>query len=64
MNQPSSQVFRAVFPNYGTHTIGGTPRNLKRFAAEDKSLKPVRWLAFNKETKSSYQHGTASPSLS
>jgi len=47
------------FPKCDTTTTGGTRKDLKGYATEDKLLKIVVWLALNKETKSSYRHGTA-----
>jgi hypothetical protein len=49
-------------PKCGTRTTGGVQWGFKGYAAEKKLLKTVRWLALNKETKSFYQDGSASPS--
>jgi hypothetical protein len=51
-----------VFPKRGTHTTDGMQGDFKGYTTENKLLKPVWWLALNKETKSSYLHETASPS--
>jgi hypothetical protein len=44
------------------HTTGGTQKDFKGYTAENNLIKIVSWLALNKETKLSYQHGTTSPS--
>jgi hypothetical protein len=40
-------------------SICGTRKDFKGYAAGKNLLKVVFWLALNKETKSSYRHGTA-----
>jgi hypothetical protein len=58
----SMTVSSVPFIKRGTYTTRGTRKAFEGYAAQKKLLKTVRWLALNKETKSSYRHETTSPS--